>query len=81
MLRKYGTFERLSGWKKIRQIAASGKIAAGRCEDGTVFTNNGFHESEPLPDIDGIIYVDIVNGVVRGLRENGECVQVYTAVH
>lgn len=78
MLRKYGTIERLSGWKNIRQIAASGKIAVGRCEDGTVFSNNGFHESDPLPDIDGIIYVDVVNGVVRGLKENGECVQVYT---
>lgn len=71
---QYSSFERLKGWKNIRQIDADGEIAAGLCEDGTVYCTNTENENEPIKNMKEIVFVQVKNGRIQGVRADGECI-------
>ena len=73
---EHSSYERLKGWKNITQILVAGKMAAGLSNDGKVFCLNSKEENQPLPDLSGIISLEIKDGKIYGLKEDWTMVPI-----
>ena len=69
-------YERLKGWKNITQILVAGKMAAGLNNDGKVFCTNSRDENQPLPNLSGMISLEIKDGKIYGLKDDWTMVPI-----
>lgn len=73
---QHSSFDRLRGWKNIKEIAVAGNTAAGLCEDGTVFCTEAEDENQPLEGITDGIALEVKDGRIYVVCQDWSMVRI-----
>lgn len=70
------TFDRLKGWKDIREIKTLGDIAAGLDKNGLVYCTESENVNEPLKSISDIIGIEVLEQGIYGVKTDWSIVHI-----
>lgn len=70
------SFDRLKGWKDIREIKTLGDIAVGLSEDGLVYCTESENVNEPLKNISDIIGIEVIDQGIYGVKSDWTIIHI-----